>query len=194
MGMTRGKTACAVTVGCALGAVALTGCAAPPPAASSEPGTHLMGTVQLLAGSDENCWAVRFDEDGTTVEAPLAVPDGYSASDTVAMADPLTGSNYATPALLNAAGELVGFTKTGVYVAGTFASLDNPALADERARCGWESAPLVAEPGGIWIDPDGLTTAVVTCTAGSDDGTLPEGAEDPSRVCTTEQLEPWNWE
>ncbi len=39
--------------------------------------------MQLVEDGKRDCWAVRFEQGGRTVQAPLRVPDGYMAADIV---------------------------------------------------------------------------------------------------------------
>lgn len=170
----------------------LAGCAAAAPAATpawSEPGTRIEGSVLLTEGAADNCWAVSYTEDGSTVQSPLHVPAGYTTAD-ISMANPDTpGEDIPGPALMDAAGQPVGFANSNVIIAGVYVPLDDPAVAGERERCGWASPPLVADdPYGITVDPDGLPTVVRIC---ADDGDGMKAPGDPGwlqdcRVVATE--------
>lgn len=174
----RGNAAVAAVV------VALvTGCAqqeARPAGSDAAPGTRVEGSVQIIEDGKRDCWAVRYDEGGTTVEAPLRVPVGYVAADIV-MADPMNpGQDYPGPALMDPSGQPVAFAGTGVIIAATYGDLDDATWEADKSRCGWESAPLIADAeGGVSLDPDGLSTLTLICD---------EDASDCVRVTQ----EPWN--
>ncbi len=152
--------------------------------------------MQIVEDGKRDCWAVRYDEGGTTVQVPLRVPDGYVAADIV-MADPMNpGHDYPGPALMDPDGQPVAFATTGVIIAATFAALDDPAWQADRARCGWDSAPLIADAeGGVTLDPDGLSTLTLICRDGADPASGQEG-DPPEPVdpadCVRVTQEPWN--
>ena len=177
----------------------VTGCAQQevhPASSLAAPGARVEGSVQLVEDGKRDCWAVRFDEDGATVEAPLRVPDGYVAADIV-MADPMSpGHDYPGPALMDPAGQPVAFATTGVIIAATFADLDDPKWKADKSRCGWTSTPLIAdEENGVTFDPDGLSTITVICRNGADPAEGLEG-DAPAPVldgdCVRISQEPWN--
>ncbi|MCB2411918.1 hypothetical protein LGT39_03530 [Demequina sp. TTPB684] len=145
------------------------------------PGVRVEGPVTLLATNveertDQNgrsvmtvCWQARFGVDDETVEVPFMPPAGYSASPSV-MADPMhPGENFDGPAMLDADGNAVGFADTGVMVAAQFEDVEEQSLREEHERCGWNSLPLVADdPGGVMVDPEGLTTITRICSSDAD--------------------------
>lgn len=188
-----------IAVTAVAGALAVTGCAQQevlPASAFAAPGTRVEGSVQIVEDGTRDCWAVRFDEGGVTVEAPLRVPDGYLAADVV-MADPMNpGQNYPGPALMDASGQPVAFATTGVFIAATYGELDDPALQADKERCGWTMAPLIADAeNGVTLDPDGLSTLTLICRNGTDPATGLEG-DAPLPVdtddCVRVTQEPWN--
>jgi len=142
----------------------LSGCAAPQAPEHSQPGVRIEGSVRIDAQGGDNCWTATYLEDGAEVAAPLGLPEGFETRD-IAMADPSNpGSDIPGPALMNSEGSPVGFSAGTAIVRAVYAPLDDPDLAQQRERCGWMSAPLViAGPGGIWIDPDGLTETIYIC-------------------------------
>lgn len=182
----------------ATGVVVLTGCAAKehsPSGSQAEVGTRIEGSVQIVEDGQRDCWAVRYTEGDSTVEAPLRVPEGYVAAD-IAMADPMNpGEDYPGPALMDPTGQPVAFAGTGVIVAGTYGAVDDPTWADDAERCGWDSAPLVADAdGGLMLDPDGLSTVTLVCRnadpAAGVEGDAPAPIDPDDCVRVTQ--EPWN--
>jgi hypothetical protein len=149
-------------------ALLVTGCADVAASPYAVPGVRVQGSVELQAGGAKDCWVVRYTHDGSTVEAPFALAPGYEARD-VAMADPSIGQDVPGPALINPDGELVGFMGGTVVISAEYASLDDSRFSEQREACGWTSAPLAPEePGGVWVDPDGLTQVVYLCSSETD--------------------------
>jgi hypothetical protein len=191
----RGNVAVVVAACAAM----LTGCAqasAPPASSLALPGARVEGSVQLVEDGKRDCWAVRFEQGGRTVQAPLRVPDGYMAADIV-MADPMNpGHDYPGPALMDRSGQPIAFAATGVIIAASFAALDDPKWAVDKARCGWTTAPLIAdEDNGVTLDPDGLDTVVIFCHNGQDPASGLEGDTPPpinQGECARITQEPWN--
>ena len=181
------------------GVLVVAGCAqqeALPTSSLAAPGTRVEGSVQLVEDGKRDCWAVRFNEDGVAVEAPLRVPDGYVAADIV-MADPMNpGHDYPGPTLMDPDGQPVGFASTGLIIAATFAALDDPAWEADKERCGWTKDPLIADDeGGVMLDPDGLSTLILFCQNGQDPASgLKNDAAAPidTKDCVRVTQEPWN--
>lgn len=163
------------------------------PAAPSElatPGVRVEGSATLLHGASAGCWTVEFDAGDGAIQAPLAVPAGFSEQHAV-MADPMRpGSDFEGVALIDANGQLLAIEGMRVVIAAQFHALDDADLAAARDMCGWTLPPLVPDqPWGIAVDPDGIDTVAVVCRGGSGDQmTLPG---EPLADCTTATPTPY---
>ncbi|WP_144018633.1 hypothetical protein [Demequina sp. NBRC 110051] len=112
----------------------------------------------------------------STVSAPFLAPIGYDKRDIV-MADPMNpGSDLPNPALMNPAGEPVGFSGTRSMVSARYVAFDDSAIDDAALACEFSGVVLVAdEPEGVTLDPDGVETEARLCRDTSGAGSGLEG-------------------
>lgn len=171
-----GVTAVLALAGCATGADGPAGANGSPVSLEELAGVRVEGPVTLLPDKGGRCWGVTYDDGHSAVQAPLLAPVGYTDAN-ISMADPMNpGSDYPGPAMMDADGNPVGFARSGAMIAATYQDAADPPIADAASHCGWDGLVLVADdPGGVFVDPDGLTGPARVCSGTGDQ--LPTAGE-----------------